>query len=70
LHYYLKVYIIQVNYVRLGKFSINKNYLNKTFSVSRGSPMVIGVKCDDQLAANHVPVMFSKGKYDCGFLIC
>jgi hypothetical protein len=56
--------------VRLGKFSINKNYLNKTFSVSRGSPMVIGVKCDDQLAANHVPVMFSKGKYDCGFLIC
>ncbi|CAF1245540.1 unnamed protein product [Rotaria magnacalcarata] len=26
----------------------------------RGSPMVIGVKCADQLAANHIPVMFSK----------
>ena len=25
--------------------------------------MVIGVKCADQLAANHIPVMFSKGKY-------
>ena len=23
--------------------------------------MVIGVKCADQLAANHIPVMFSKG---------
>ena len=29
---------------------------------SRGSPMVIGVKCADQLATNHIPVMFSKGK--------
>lgn len=27
----------------------------------RGSPMVIGVKCVDQLIANHIPVMFSKG---------
>jgi glucosamine--fructose-6-phosphate aminotransferase (isomerizing) len=26
----------------------------------RGSPMVIGVKCADQLATNHIPVMFSK----------
>ncbi|CAF0827803.1 unnamed protein product [Rotaria sp. Silwood1] len=26
----------------------------------RGSPMVIGVKCADQLAANHIPVLFSK----------
>jgi hypothetical protein len=25
--------------------------------------MVIGVKCADQLAANHIPVMFSKGNY-------
>lgn len=24
--------------------------------------MVIGVKCADQLSANHIPVMFSKGK--------
>lgn len=29
----------------------------------RGSPMVIGVKCADQLAHNHIPVLFSKGKY-------
>ncbi|CAF0867415.1 unnamed protein product [Rotaria sordida] len=26
----------------------------------RGSPMVIGVKCADQLATSHIPVMFSK----------
>jgi hypothetical protein len=32
------------------------------FFPSRGSPMVIGVKCADQLATNHIPVMFSKGK--------
>lgn len=25
--------------------------------------MVIGVKCAGQLGANHIPVMFSKGKY-------
>ena len=25
--------------------------------------MVIGVKCADQLSANHIPVMFSKGNY-------
>lgn len=25
--------------------------------------MVIGVKCADQLASNHIPVMFSKGKF-------
>ena len=24
--------------------------------------MVIGVKCTDQLIANHIPVMFSKGE--------
>ena len=34
----------------------------KALIFRRGSPMVIGVKCDDQLAANHIPVMFSKGK--------
>ena len=27
--------------------------------------MVIGVKCADQLATNHIPVMFSKGKNQC-----
>ncbi|CAF1316395.1 unnamed protein product [Adineta ricciae] len=30
----------------------------------RGSPMVIGVKCADQLAANHIPVMFSKDLFN------
>ncbi|CAF4799976.1 unnamed protein product, partial [Rotaria socialis] len=38
-------------------------HLNRNSSFSRGSPMVIGVKCADQLGANHIPVMFSKGKY-------
>jgi hypothetical protein len=37
--------------------------MNKNASCSRGSPMVIGVKCADELAANHIPVMFSKGNY-------
>jgi hypothetical protein len=32
-------------------------------SFSRGSPMVIGVKCADEFATSHIPVMFSKGKY-------
>lgn len=35
------------------------------FFLSRGSPMVIGVKCADQLTTNHIPVMFSKGKNRC-----
>lgn len=26
----------------------------------RGSPLLIGVKCDSQLATNHIPVLFSK----------
>jgi hypothetical protein len=50
-----------VNYVLLGKFKENFGLLFFCFA-SRGSPMVIGVKCADQLAANHIPVMFSKGK--------
>jgi len=28
----------------------------------RGSPLLIGVKCESQLATNHIPVVFSKGK--------
>ncbi len=28
----------------------------------RGSPLLIGVKCESQLATNHIPVIFSKGK--------
>jgi len=28
----------------------------------RGSPLLIGVKCDSQLATNHIPVLFSKGR--------
>ncbi len=39
------------------------HYPGELCATRRGSPMVIGVKCDDQLATNHVPVMFSKGKY-------
>jgi glucosamine--fructose-6-phosphate aminotransferase (isomerizing) len=27
----------------------------------RGSPLLIGVKCESQLATNHIPVVFSKG---------
>lgn len=27
----------------------------------RGSPLLIGVKCDSQLATNHIPIVFSKG---------
>lgn len=27
--------------------------------------MVIGVKCSDQLIANHIPVTFSKGMLSC-----
>ncbi|CAF3946305.1 unnamed protein product [Rotaria sp. Silwood2] len=30
----------------------------------RGSPMVIGVKCADQLASNHIPVLFSKDLFN------
>ncbi len=41
-------------------FSFEKK---KFYIIRRGSPMVIGVKCADQLAANHIPVMFSKGNY-------
>ena len=44
-------------------FTIRKCLNKSCFLISRGSPMVIGVKCADHLAANHVPVMFSKGKY-------
>jgi hypothetical protein len=50
-----------VNYVLRGKFLKKKFDLLLIFT-SRGSPMVIGVKCADQLATNHIPVMFSKGK--------
>jgi glucosamine--fructose-6-phosphate aminotransferase (isomerizing) len=28
----------------------------------RGSPLLVGVKCDSQLATNHIPVFFSKGE--------
>ena len=28
----------------------------------RGSPLLIGVKCDSQLGTNHIPIVFSKGK--------
>ncbi len=50
-----------MNYVLRGKFLKKKFDLLLIFT-SRGSPMVIGVKCADQLATNHIPVMFSKGK--------
>jgi len=30
----------------------------------RGSPLLIGVKCESQLATNHIPVFFSKGFLD------
>jgi glucosamine--fructose-6-phosphate aminotransferase (isomerizing) len=36
------------------------HYPGELCATRRGSPMVIGVKCADQLAANHIPVMFSK----------
>ncbi len=29
----------------------------------RGSPLLIGVKCENPLSTNHIPVVFSKGKY-------
>lgn len=45
-----------------GRFDFNW-LIGHFFYDSRGSPMVIGVKCADQLTANHIPVMFSKGKY-------
>jgi hypothetical protein len=51
-----------VNYVLRGKFFKEKFDLLLFLFTSRGSPMVIGVKCADQLATNHIPVMFSKGK--------
>ncbi len=52
-----------MNYVLRGKFFKEKFGLLLLFLfTSRGSPMVIGVKCADQLATNHIPVMFSKGK--------
>jgi hypothetical protein len=63
LHFCSKASIIQVNSVPHGSLVlavIEKERVVR-FS-SRGSPMVIGVKCADQLAANHIPVMFSKGK--------
>jgi len=62
LHYYLKVFITRVNYVLRGKFFKETFDLLLFLFTSRGSPMVIGVKCADQLATNHIPVMFSKGK--------
>ena len=37
------------------------NLIEKILS-RRGSPMVIGVKCANEFAANHIPVTFSKGK--------
>ncbi|CAF0833968.1 unnamed protein product [Rotaria sordida] len=36
------------------------HYPGELCATRRGSPMVIGVKCADQLGANHIPVMFSK----------
>jgi hypothetical protein len=65
LRYFSKVFIIQANYVPHGLFDV---FLSNFYSISseyssRGSPMVIGVKCVDQLIANHIPVMFSKGEY-------
>lgn len=36
------------------------HYPGEICATRRGSPMVIGVKCADQLSANHIPVMFSK----------
>jgi len=33
----------------------------------RGSPLLIGVKCDSQLATNHIPVVFSKAAGDTDF---
>ena len=47
----------------LGKVLYRKQCRNNISSLSRGSPMVIGVKCAAELAANHIPVMFSKGNY-------
>ncbi len=29
----------------------------------RGSPLLIGVKCESQLATNHIPIVFSKGNF-------
>jgi glucosamine--fructose-6-phosphate aminotransferase (isomerizing) len=31
----------------------------------RGSPLLIGVKCDSQLATNHIPILFSKEHATC-----
>lgn len=65
LHFCSKASIIRVNSAPPGSFVLFKTrhdlegVLRRS---SRGSPMVIGVKCADQLAANHIPVMFSKGK--------
>ena len=28
----------------------------------RGSPLLVGVKCESELATNHIPVVYSKGK--------
>ena len=65
LHCFSKVCIIQVNCVPRGKGPavIDPADGLPSFVVGRrGSPMVIGVKCTDQLIANHIPVMFSKGE--------
>jgi glucosamine--fructose-6-phosphate aminotransferase (isomerizing) len=40
------------------------HYPGELCATRRGSPMVIGVKCADQLAANHIPVMFSKDLFN------
>jgi glutamine---fructose-6-phosphate transaminase (isomerizing) len=29
----------------------------------RGSPLLVGVKCESQLGTNHIPVIFSKGLF-------
>ena len=29
----------------------------------RGSPLLVGVKCESQLATNHIPVVFNKGNF-------
>jgi glucosamine--fructose-6-phosphate aminotransferase (isomerizing) len=37
------------------------HYPGEVAATRRGSPLLIGVKCDSQLATNHIPIVFNKG---------
>ena len=37
------------------------HYPGELAATRRGSPLLVGVKCESQLATNHIPVVFSKG---------